>query len=285
MSQPAVSAPRAELLGGDVDLVTCADVMDFVANAAEAGRKAIVANHNLHSLYLVKKSPAMADFFSKADLIEIDSMPMILWGKMLGLPVTPANRCTYLDWRDQFWAMASQRRWKVFYLGGKPGVAQEAARRLMQRWPGVEIVTHHGYFDRKTGSAANSAVIAQINACRPHVLMVGMGMPIQETWIADNFEALESGVVLPVGAAFDYEAGVQVPAPRMLGTLGVEWLFRLICHPTRLFSRYLIEPWALVRPAMTDLSRSLSGKRMVTPPPQPDPDSKGSKRDAFGVAA
>ena len=263
MRQSMHIAQRARLLGASMDMVTAGQVLDFVADAAQRGGKAIVANHNLHSLHLVRTDRDMAAMYERADLIAIDSMPLVLWGKLLGAPFARAHRSTYLDWRDQFWATAASRRWRVFYLGAAPGVAEEAARRLMQRWPGVEIATRHGYFDQTSGSAENQAVIDEINDFRPHVLMVGMGMPLQEAWIGRNFEALRRGVVIPVGGAFDYEAGVQLASPRLLGHMGVEWLFRLACQPRRLFSRYMIEPWRLLFPAIGDLSRHLRGLPVV----------------------
>ncbi len=244
---------RVELLGAAADLVTTEDVLAFIDEAAASGRKGVVANQNLHSLYLSRKDPEMAAFFDLANLIEIDSMPMVLWGRLMGLETKPANRCTYLDWRDQFWAMASAKGWRIFCLGAEPGVADEAARRLQLEWPGIEIATHHGYFDQADGSAENAAVVEQINAFRPDVVLVGMGMPLQERWIGRNFHALTSGVLLSVGAAFDYEAGIQPAAPRLLGLLCIEWLYRLVCDPRRLGRRYLIEPWALAPAAFGDI--------------------------------
>ena len=263
MRQSVQIAQRARLLGAPVDLVTAGQVLDFVADAVDQGRKAVVANHNLHSLHLVRTCRAMAAMYEAADLIAIDSMPLVLWGRLLGAPFSRAHRSTYLDWRDQFWATAAARRWRVFYLGAAPDVAEEAARRLAQRWPGVEIATRHGYFDQTPGSAENRSVIDEINAFRPDVLMVGMGMPLQEVWISQNFGALRQGVVIPVGGAFDYEAGVQLAAPRLLGHMGLEWLFRLAFQPRRLFGRYMIEPWRLVVPAVKDLSRHLMGLPVV----------------------
>lgn len=248
---------RAKLLGADVDLVTREGVLDFVASAAEAGDRAIVANHNLHSVYLSRHDADMASFFDQADLIEIDSMPMVYWGRLLGLPTAPTNRCTYLDWREGFWRMAAERRWRVFFLGAADGVVEEAARRMMAAWPGVEIATHHGYFDTMPGSAENQAVIDQINDFEPHIVMVGMGMPIQELWVSRNARFLKRGVMLTVGAAFDYEAGIQGAAPRILGQLCLEWLYRLLLDPRRLSRRYLFEPWTLLDAALADLKACL----------------------------
>jgi N-acetylglucosaminyldiphosphoundecaprenol N-acetyl-beta-D-mannosaminyltransferase len=250
----AFAAPaRVRLLGEAMDLVTPTEVMDFVDRRAARGAKAVIANHNLHSLALLKRRPAMRAFFDMADLVEIDSVPLVLWGKLKGEAVSRAHRCTYLDWRDDFWERADRLGWRVFYLGGAPGVAEEAAEKVRASRPGAVIATRHGYFDRAPGSAENAAVVAEINAFKPDVIFVGMGMPIQEDWIVQNYASLERGVVLSVGAAFDYEAGVQTPAPRWIGRIGLEWLFRFADQPRRLFGRYFVEPWTLAGAAMDDL--------------------------------
>jgi N-acetylglucosaminyldiphosphoundecaprenol N-acetyl-beta-D-mannosaminyltransferase len=232
--------------------------MDFTARRIAAGRKGIVANHNLHSLYCLKRDPGMARFYAMADLIEVDSTPLIFFTKLLGLHSRQFHRCTYLDWREDFWRRARDGGWRVFYLGGQPGVAERGAEAIAARWPGVSIAVRHGHF-HMTGTD-NEAVLAEIAAFEPDVLFVGMGMPRQETWIAANFHRLRSGVVFPIGAAFDYEAGVQKTPPRWAGRIGLEWAFRLLAEPRRLFTRYLVEPWSLVGPAMGDLASTLGRK-------------------------
>lgn len=246
---------RLRLLGGEVDAVTAAEVMDFAARAIAAGRRAIVANHNLHSLALLRRAPQMRRFYQRADLIEADSTPLILWGRLLGRPIGREHRCTYLDWRELFWARAAQARWRVFYLGGEPGVAARGAEAIQARWPGAVIGVHHGRFDMTPGAQANHQVLAEIAAFAPQVLLVGMGMPRQEAWIEQNLEALPPCVAFPVGAAFDYEAGAIPTPPRWSGRLGLEWLFRLAAEPRRLAHRYLVEPWILVGPALGDVMR------------------------------
>jgi N-acetylglucosaminyldiphosphoundecaprenol N-acetyl-beta-D-mannosaminyltransferase len=127
---------RVPLLGGEVDLVTPADVFAFAAERIAAGAKGIVANHNLHSLHLIRRSAEMRAFYAKADLIEADGTPLIAWGRLLGRGLTREHRCTYLDWREQFWAQAVRHGWKVFYLGGAPCVAAKGADAIRSRWPG-----------------------------------------------------------------------------------------------------------------------------------------------------
>jgi N-acetylglucosaminyldiphosphoundecaprenol N-acetyl-beta-D-mannosaminyltransferase len=255
---PIASAPRVRLLGGDVDLTTPDEMLRFAALVAEGGGTAVIANHNAHSLFLVRRSAKMRAFFEDADLIQIDSTPLILWGRLLGLPVKRAMRSTYLDWRGAFWRMADARGWRVFYLGGAPGVAQTAAERLGARHPNARIAVRDGYFDHTPGSAGNAEVLAEIAAFDPDILLVGMGMPLQEAWVLENRAHLARGAIFTVGAAFDYEAGAQATPPRWTGRLGVEWLARLFAEPRRLAFRYLVEPWSLLGPAMADVGAAVA---------------------------
>ena len=255
-----VSPIRIRLLGGEVDLVTPGQVLDRVAAWVATRQTAVVANHNAHSLYLLRRSPEIRAFFDAADLIEADSTPMIAWGRLLGLPIGPQHRATYLDWRDDFWRGAAAGGWRVFYLGGAPGVAEAACATLSQRWPGVTLASRHGYFDLALEGAENQAVLAEIAAFAPNVILVGMGMPRQELWILHNRDKVPPAVLLSIGAAFDYEAGVQTAAPRWMGRAGLEWLFRLASQPRRLGYRYLVEPWRLIPAAMGDLRLRL-GRR------------------------
>jgi N-acetylglucosaminyldiphosphoundecaprenol N-acetyl-beta-D-mannosaminyltransferase len=246
---------RIALLGGEMDLVRPAEVMHFIRGRVAARARTVVANHNLHSLYLVRHSAEMRALYARADLIEVDSTPLLAWARLVHGRGRPFHRCTYLDWREHFWNLAQREGWRVYYVGGKPGVVEAAAEALGARWAGLIVGGRDGYFARED----EGAVVEAIAAFQPQVLFVGMGMPLQEAFILRNLDALPACVILPVGAAFDYEAGVQTPAPRWMGRLGLEWLFRLAHDPRRLFTRYCVEPWSLVGPALEDLKRR--GKR------------------------
>lgn len=245
---------RVGLLGAEVDLVRPEEVLHHAARRIAAGERYLVANHNQHSLALRRLHPELDAFFARADVIEVDSTPLIAWAKLLGHPARGFHRSTYLDWRDRFWARAAHEGWRVFVLAGRPGVAAAACARILADHPGLELAARSGWFDATPGSAENHSVVEAINRFRPDVLMVGMGMPRQELWVVSNLEALPPCAVFTVGGAFDYEAGVQAACPRWLGRLGLEWLFRLLNDPRRLFARYCVEPWSLLPLAARDLS-------------------------------
>jgi N-acetylglucosaminyldiphosphoundecaprenol N-acetyl-beta-D-mannosaminyltransferase len=244
---------RVRLLGGEVDAVTPAGVIAYASACVAAGKGAVIANHNLHSLYFLRREPEMAAFYAGADLIEADSRPLIAWGRALGRPIAHEHRATYLDWRERFWDAAAAEGWRVFHLGCAPGVGERAVEALHARWPNVEIGVRNGFFDMGDPVQAR-AVVDEIIAYKPDILLVGMGMPRQERWVARCRRSLPPCVIFTIGAAFDYEAGVTPTPPRWSGRIGVEWLFRFFAEPTRLFTRYFIEPWSLIGPALTDLA-------------------------------
>ena len=183
----------------------------------------------------------MRDFCALADYIHIDGMSLVCIGNMMGLPLKRQDRAAALDFFPLLAEQAVARGWRIFYLGSKPGVAERAATALRERYPELEIQTHHGHFDPL--GEENRKILARINAYAPHILFVGMGMPRQEIWILDNQKNLNANAIFPAGALMDYMAGEIPTAPRWLASLYLEWLYRLVSEPARLWRRYLVEPW------------------------------------------
>lgn len=263
---------RLRLLGAEMDALTRPELMAAVEACAAEDQPTLIGNHNLHSLSLIRRDPSIRGVYDLARVIQIDSMPAILWGRLLGAPVGREHRNTYLDWREDFWALAARRGWRVYHLGCKPGVGAKAAEILRARWPGAVIAERDGYFD--VHGADNGVVLAEIRAFAPDILFVGMGMPRQEAWISANWRDLPDAVVFPIGAAFDYEAGVVPTPPRWAGRLGLEWFARFLAEPGRLFHRYFIEPWSLVPAMAGDVARAFN-RRRGDPPQAPETSLTG----------
>ena len=243
------------LLGVSVHRITWDDLKAAITEAAEQNRRWIIANHNLHSVYLYHHDPAVRAFYSKAAYAYIDGMPLVFLGRLLGLALSRKNRLTPLEWVRPLCAEAARRGWQIFYLGSKPDVAERGAQRLREEFPGLRIETAQGYFDARPESGENCAVVETINRCRPHLLMVGMGMPRQEKWILHNFEKVDARAVFNVGALMDYVAGEIRTPPRWAGQVGLEWLFRLLSQPRHLWRRYLVEPWFVFRLFVLDYAQ------------------------------
>jgi len=238
------SIKRAAFLKITVHPLTISELNDFIAQVCTANqRRCIIANHNLHSVYLTQRDKAMASFYALADRIHVDGMGVVLLARLAGVPLEMWMRVTYVDWLPHLLARAAKEGWRAFYLGSKPGVAERGAENFRQMFPGLQLATHHGYFDTISGSGN---ILSLIDKYQPNILFVGMGMPRQEQWIAENYHQLSSNVILTAGAAMDYFAGAAAKPPRWMGRLGLEWACRLSAEPVRLWKRYLVEPWSLL---------------------------------------
>jgi len=227
------------LLGAKLTLLDWDGLIQTVGEAASSGRKVLVASGNVFSFNLAYEKPWVRDFLNRADIVRLEGEGLRWGARILGYQ-TP-RRIVFADWIWNLAAMAAREGFSFFLLGSRPGVADKAAARLRERFPNLRIAgTHHGYFDKTPGSAENEAVIQQINAARPNILFVGFGMPLQERWLADNWERLDVNVALTCGALFDYVSGELRRSPKWLNDHGLEWLGRLIIEPRRLWRRYLI---------------------------------------------
>jgi N-acetylglucosaminyldiphosphoundecaprenol N-acetyl-beta-D-mannosaminyltransferase len=223
------------------------DLIDLVAKAVENHRRYVIGNHNLHSIYLSHTEPRMREFYQQADFVHVDGMSLIWAGRLLGLPLGRLDRTGYMDLLPLLARRASIAGWRIFYLGSKPGVAEKAANILRARHPALLIQTRHGYFEAARNAQQNHEVLDEIARFDPNILLVGMGMPRQEFWIMENREHIQTNTIFCCGALMDYVAGELPTPPRWLGQVGLEWLFRLISEPRRLWRRYLLEPWFVFR--------------------------------------
>jgi N-acetylglucosaminyldiphosphoundecaprenol N-acetyl-beta-D-mannosaminyltransferase len=250
-----------ELLGVKVNLLSMTQLNYLIAEAVKLNTKWIIANHNLNSLYIYHHNPEMRAFYSSADYIHIDGMALVLLGKFFGIPGERKHRVTYADWIWSLMEKAARENWRVLYLGAKPGVAIKGAKILRDKYPGLEIETIHGYFNTSASSAENQSVLDKINHYQPQVLMIGMGMPRQEQWILENIARIKTNAILPSGACIDYVAGEIATPPRWMGKVGLEWFYRLLAEPRRLWKRYLLEPWFIAGLFFKQYLKSLTFRR------------------------
>jgi N-acetylglucosaminyldiphosphoundecaprenol N-acetyl-beta-D-mannosaminyltransferase len=238
---------RFSLLGLPVNALTKHDLVELVEEAVQNHKRYIIGHHNLHSLYVVHHKEGMRKFYSQADFAHLDGMGPLLIGRLLGLPLTRRHRTGYLDLLPLLVRRASRAGWRIFYLGSRPGIAEKAINVLRAQHPELQIHGRHGYFDSTPDSHQNSEVLTEIRRFDPQILLVGMGMPLQEIWIRENLDRIQANAVFCCGALMDYIAGASLAPPRWLGPIGLEWLYRMITEPRRLWRRYLAEPWFVMK--------------------------------------
>ncbi|MBA2506958.1 MAG: WecB/TagA/CpsF family glycosyltransferase [Thermoleophilaceae bacterium] len=223
----------------DVEVQTAppADLLRQIVDWAEQRAHKRVSYVNAHVINQSFDLPELRHSLLSSDLVYCDGYGVRLAAKAIGLQVP--HRMTGADW---IWGVASLCEAKgrsIYLLGSEPGAAAEAAEALRRWYPRLQVTgTHHGFFD--DDSAHEERVIEHIAQQKPDILLVGMGTPRQEVFVERNFDRLDAGVVWTIGALFDYVSGRTPRAPHWLADRGMEWVFRLVIEPRRMWRRYLV---------------------------------------------
>ena len=261
---------RYQFLDIWVDPFTIDSFLRYVRCVTSVGRSTVIANHNLNSLAICRRSKAFRSFYDQVDAVFIDGMGVVATARLMGAPIRVEHRLGVLDWIWPLLEIAAHEQWHVMHLGGSSDVLDKATRTILTRHPSLRLTCIDGYFDMTPGSAGSADALARVQEGRPDLLLVGMGMPRQELWLLANLDVLPPCVVITVGGIFSYIGGERRTAPRWLGPLGLEWLFRLVTEPRRLWRRYLLEPLPLVVPVFGSALRRSSARVR--------PDRWGSRR-------
>lgn len=213
-------------------------LIDYILDASKLAKKTKVSNVNGHAINLAYELPWYRDFLNNSDLVFCDGFSVVVVARLLGFSVQSEHRMTWPDFLDKLAITCEAQEVSIFLLAGRPGVADKAIDRLLTIAPNLKVQGHHGYFE-KTGSE-NALVIQKINEFKPDLLFVGFGMPLQERWISDNIEQIDTRVFLPCGACLDFYTGTVTRAPRWMTDRGLEGLSRVVIEPRRLWRRFLL---------------------------------------------
>ncbi len=198
-------------------------------------KKTTVYFLNAHCYNIAQKDYEYRNIINKADFLLNDGIGIMLGARIFGVQLKENLNGT--DFIPELLKLASKKNYTAYLLGAGTGVAGNAADRLRTALPGLQIVgSRSGYFSEKE----NEEIVHAINQLAPDILIVGRGVPIQEKWIAENKESLKATIILAVGAYIDFASGRIPRAPRMVRFLKMEWVYRLLLEPRRMWKRYLI---------------------------------------------
>jgi len=222
---------------------------ELLHDAKHSGRAAFIAFINAHCMNIAYKDSQYAAILkNQTDAVWPDGIGIKLAGKMLGFKV-PDN----VNGTDLF-PLICQKNYSIYMLGAAPGVAKQAMENAAAQFPTPRFIgATHGYFSEEY---TEEMAITQLNALKPDILLVGLGVPNQEKWITKHRDELDCGVAIAVGGLLDFISGRIPRAPLWMRNHGLEWCYRLYQEPVRLFKRYVIgNPLFLMRVLMEKLRR------------------------------
>ncbi|WP_316015088.1 WecB/TagA/CpsF family glycosyltransferase [Roseobacter sp. HKCCA0434] len=212
-----------------------ADRITAIAALLDRPGRTTAAFVNAHCVNVAARDTAYKRALRAADFLLPDGSGMALAARMAGRRLD--HNLNGTDLSHPLCREAARRGLSIYLLGARPGIAREAARKLTLAVPGLRIAgTRDGFFDE----ADSDAVIARINESGADIVLVAMGVPMQESWLYRHRRQLDARLAMGVGALFDFEAGVVPRAPGSLRRAGLEWTWRLAVEPRRMFRRYVL---------------------------------------------
>lgn len=233
-----LSETRISFLGSPADSLSMDDALARLQEFIESRSAHLVVAFNVPKLWRMQRDTRLREIVETADLI-LPEQVITLASRWCGTPFKSYIGNDRLT--QAFLPLAARQGIRLFFLGTRPSSLQNMLDRLREQYPGIVIVgARDGYFDE--GDA--ESVAADIRACRPDVLFVGMGTPKQEYWMGVYGRTLGVPVVIGVGGTLDVLAGLKRDCPAWIRGLGVEWIFRVIEDPRGKFKRYFVAlPW------------------------------------------
>lgn len=213
-----------QILSVRIDRVTMAEALQRCLAFVDGDVPRLVVTPNAEITYAAGKDPELAAAIQEADLVIPDGVGVVWASKILGSPVP--EKVAGIDLTTALLEALSRRgRGRVYLLGTRPEVVAEAARRLQERFPGIQVV---GYHDGFFGPDEEARIVQAVAETRPDVLVVGMGCPRQEKFLARNRSRLGAKVSIGAGGTIDGWAGVSPRAPEWAVKANVEWLYRIL---------------------------------------------------------
>ena len=243
-----VVVPSVEILGCKFNAWTKSDLLKSVERLIESGRRDYVCTVNVAILMMMRRSQRLTQFISRSAMVVADGQPVIWASKCTGdaLP----ERIAGVELVPDLAELAERHGWGVYLLGSKKETVALVSERLRSRFPGLVVSgMSDGYFDREEARQR----VADIRESQAKLLIVAMGVPRQEHFIEEHWEDLGVNLAIGVGGSFEVIAGVTKRAPVWMQNCGMEWLFRTMQEPRRLFMRYLTTNSAFIYLLLKDI--------------------------------
>ncbi len=240
---------KQKIMGVQIDSITMAEAVEAGCQMVASGGFHYVVTPNSEIIYAARKNGELKAALNSASLALPDGIGVVYAGRILGVPLK--EKVAGIEFGAAMLGKAAERGWSVYFLGAKPGVAGEAGKRMQEKFPGLIVAgAADGYFQE------DGPVVEKIRASGADIVLVCLGAPKQELWMARNGQATGAKLLCGLGGSLDIFAGISHRAPDIWVKLGLEWAYRLVKEPWRI-RRMMNLPKFL----FTAIGMRLTGKR------------------------
>lgn len=235
-----MSEKRIKFLNTHVDNLTMKEAVREAKRLIEEGKNSYVVTPNVDHIVKIEHDSLFRKIYEEADLVLTDGKPLIWMSRWLGTPIK--EKISGSDFFPEICKIAAKEGFSIFLLGAAEGVAKKAAANLRKKYKNLRIAgVYSPSYAFENDNEQIARIINRINRAKPDILCIGLGTPKQEKFYYRYREQLNVPLTLHVGATIDFEAGIVRRAPEWLSAIGIEWLYRLLQEPRRLYRRYLLE--------------------------------------------
>jgi len=234
------AAQRIELMGCSVDNLSMEETLQTIEGFIATGQPHQHVVVNVDKLVKARRDPELRRIINECALINADGMPVVWASRLLGKPLK--ERVAGVDLFEALMQRSAERGWRVFLLGAREEIVSRVKGLYELKYPGLAIAGHrNGYWK---GEAEEAAVVEQIQAARTDILFVAISSPKKEQFLGRWQAQMKVPFAMGVGGTFDVAAGHVKRAPRWMQTSGLEWFYRFLQEPRRMFRRYFIDDMA-----------------------------------------
>lgn len=241
---------RINICGIKIDNFTMKEAIDEVCKIIDSKKTGYIVTPNVDHVVKIQKDKDFKKIYDNATLVFADGVPLLWAAKFLGTPLK--EKISGSDFFPEMCKTASEKNYKVFFMGGREGAADKAAEVMTKTFPKLKVCgTYCPPFGFEKDEEENNKIIKMLKKAKPDILFVGLGAPKQEKWVCKYMDKINIPISAGIGVTFEFTAGMVKRAPVWMQKVGLEWFWRLVMEPRRLWRRYLVEDpkffWLLLK--------------------------------------
>lgn len=237
---------RIRFLNIEIDNLSMDESIDYIDKLIKRKKNSYVVTPNVDHIVKLENDSEFLEVYNNADLVLTDGMPLVWISKFLKTPIK--EKVSGSDLFPKVCKLADEKGYSIFLLGAAEGIAIKAAENLKNKYKNLNIVgTFSPSYGFEKSKSEIEEIIKKVNEAKPDILAVGLGAPKQEKFIYKYKNKLNVPISLAVGASIDFEAGNIERAPKWMQKSGLEWFYRFLKEPKRMFKRYFIDDLKIIK--------------------------------------